>query len=1253
MGNTETNIEIPDSIKIYIDEIARRLWSGHAAIMVGAGFSKNARSINPTTGSFPDWAQLGNSFYKILYGSSPPQDQHYLNPLKLAGEVQAAFGRSSLDQLIRTKIPDKNFEPSDLHTKLLRLPWTDVFTTNYDTLLERACMSVTDQKYDIVINKEDLIFSKKPRIIKLHGSFPSDRPFIITEEDYRKYPNDFAPFVNTVQQALIENTLCLIGFSGDDPNFLEWIGWIRDNLGKENSPKLYLVGIFKLSDAQKKLLEQRNIVVINLSKCPSIDDTDFEAAFHWFIDYLRSVKEDDPLEWPAKHSELSPKSDSDIIPQIEVITAKWKEQRMSYPNWLICPEDRRGAIWTFTNNWAVGNLLSNKFVPPLDIDFIYELNWRLECCLYPIFNHLITDYEDIINRYNPFSDSLPEFDAEITDIDEKYKELDWNKIKKQWLELHFAVLRFFREEGFLDKWERIDKRIEVLKQELSPELLARWNYERTLFALFSLNLKELESSLYSWPNNESLPLWEAKRAGLLAEMGKVKESETILKKSLQTIRSQLNLNPVTNDFTWVSQESYIMQLLKYVKESINFTQRRYIENEKLRQQYNNRWNALKEYKCDPWIELKLFESLLIKESINKPIKREIMSFDVGRVTIEHSFGGTNKDLFAAYTFLRFCEEISIPFRVTCMTFGKEGAQGAIKRIANYSPYWALSAFIRFGDEKLADNIFDRLSIAQMTIQQVDQLIVKYLNALDEANSYIEKGDPFLDRNLGIQFACVIPEILSRLCLKCSSESLDRLLEFVIYIYNSETKHKAKYKGVANLVERLIKSWSKDDIIKYFPKLIDIPILDNLHVLVEKEYPEPFAFVQSYKNINISEFIKINSKTFKLLIKKSKSTSYQERKRATFRLIRFYEFGLLNSTQEKAFGIALWIHTVKNTGFPADVDFYNFAFINLPHPSTVNPLNLFREYISKTAFLVQKDTKEKGIRIIDGNIPICKEILGGTKRFYSKKEIEGIEWTQDELIILFDKLYYWWQADKDYLKDKHDEALWGNTKNEFLARFENLVNILAIVILPRLSPDIDDKTKDKIALLLSEFDEYGLPSTSAKASSLTVFPGKIEKVLSEIQNKAISSELKEVIKAFEGIFFLITLKMKNKIPNIPNNILSPIIQCINWRCNPGLIPAINQLKIIITNIPDAITEKEMSSVLFGLDFLIHETELFSENSHIEKDNRLHCRIIAASLAYKLYQWFINKDKAIPEEIKKWGKICLSKDEFAEIRNQWKR
>ena len=68
---------------------------------------------------------------------------------------------------------DDDFKPEDVHIRLLCLPWRDVFTTNWDTLLERSLTSVHERKYSIVRNKDEIPLADQPRIVKLHGSFPA------------------------------------------------------------------------------------------------------------------------------------------------------------------------------------------------------------------------------------------------------------------------------------------------------------------------------------------------------------------------------------------------------------------------------------------------------------------------------------------------------------------------------------------------------------------------------------------------------------------------------------------------------------------------------------------------------------------------------------------------------------------------------------------------------------------------------------------------------------------------------------------------------------------------------------------------------------------------------------------------------------------------------------------------------------------------------------------------------------------------
>ena len=197
------------NINVALSEIRRQLWSGHASVMVGSGFSRNADRASSTIPYPPDWNILARKFIDRLYPAATDDEKAIIqgrkSVLQLAQEFEAAFQRASLNRYIKELICDENLIPNSLFYRLLELPWNDVFTTNYDTLLERAAKSVLAQKYDVVYSCKDLAFSDSPRIIKLHGSFPTDAtPLIVTEEDYRTYPIRCSPFVNTVQQTLME-----------------------------------------------------------------------------------------------------------------------------------------------------------------------------------------------------------------------------------------------------------------------------------------------------------------------------------------------------------------------------------------------------------------------------------------------------------------------------------------------------------------------------------------------------------------------------------------------------------------------------------------------------------------------------------------------------------------------------------------------------------------------------------------------------------------------------------------------------------------------------------------------------------------------------------------------------------------------------------------------------------------------------------------------------------------------------------------
>lgn len=1222
---------IPKEVLPYLIEIANRLWAGHAAIMIGAGFSKNAKKNSTTKKRFPDWNELGDVFYEKINGIQPkPEDKAYLNVLKLADEVQAAFGRNTLDQIIKTEVPDKEFQPSVLHEKTLRLPWSDIFTTNYDTLLERTAEKILQYRYETVINKEDLVFSTKPRIVKLHGSFPSERPFIITEEDYRRYPIEYAPFVNTVQQSLLENTLCLVGFSGDDPNFLKWIGWIRDNLGKENSPKIFLIGILSLSVGQKRLLEERNIIPIDLSNCNGIDGN-HETALTLFMDFITeqgSIEE--KLNWPENNQFY--RNIENKSKDVNEIIENWKTQRKDYPNWIILPEDRREVLFMYTegNTSLIDNI--SKISAPNDIKLLYEFDWRIKMSLMPIYNDLIKHYESVTDNYNPFIETFENNDS----LNPKNNpDFNWKEITQYWIELQLSMLRFYREEGINDKWQKCEEKIGKIISEFNAENIASYHYEKCLYQLFSLDIQELKKEIENWEINNSIPYWEAKRAGLLAELGEVSKAEKILETSLMTIRERLNLSPVTNDYTLVSQEAYVLQLLKYVKNSLNWSKGEFDTDKSIFKDYSDRWNKLVQFKCDPWTELKSFNAFLEKKPKEYKRTEKKVGFKIGTITTTENFGA---DTYAqkAYMFLRYIEEVGIPFKIINSTFGNKAAQNAIPYIANYSPYWGFAAYMRLGDTKEIDSIFGRKALSRMTNEMASELIQEYLNILEKARKEIENGNTLNKRNFAISLSTVIPEVISRLCVKSEYKVKIKMLNFLEYVYNTDLMY--RYNGIRNLFERLIESLSLMEQYNIIPRLIKFPILSEWNHIDEREFIDPFNFLDSeLAFLEIKDKISVSDEDIADLMKIAlKST--KERGVAVKRLVTLLELKLLNKNQIKLFGDTLWSQCDENTGFPSGTNFYNFAFLSFPFPKSVNPDELLCKYINESEFPTQSNREDKSISMSRRDLPIFHNILGTTNNNIKFK------WNENALNILVEKLKKWWDLDKHFLIKEDSNRFFGSIQDEFKARFKNLKSILAYIVAPNYE-SLNEVNKKSVINIIFELPKYNFHSIEVEIAYINIIDK--EKVIRELNNNLYSCIEDNTTDALQGVLLYIRNGHENPTPLITS--VCDNIKCLN---NINLTGNLIVISDIVTNHSSLIETNHLDSLKIGLSNLLYKVAINPDDSLEEIDYKLRLKIRGAKLSLILKQYFGNKNVEIPKIIIDWEESCLNENEFSEIRRIWK-
>ena len=1210
------NEAIPDSILPHLNEIASRLWSGHATVMVGAGFSKNATPISDSSKNFPDWNKLGYLFYERTRGETI-KDGRFLNVLRLADEVEASFGRPMLHQLLRDAIPDCEYEPSELHTELLILPWSDILTTNYDTLLERAARTVTEHNYQLVVNSQNLIYSEKPRIIKLHGSFPSDEPFIITEEDYRRYPIDFAPFVNTVQQSLLENTLCLIGFSGDDPNFLRWIGWIRDNLGEDKSPKIYLIGVLNLTKAQVSLLDKYNIVPIDMSDLDDVGNHDRYQGIKKFFEFCSSKKSDsDKLDWPKCNSEqyLVEEGTKSIAQQVEEVVAEWKTQRENYPEWVVVPEDRRQYLWRYTKGWegAIKNIddLSAKVL----LEFLYEFFWRIEKCLCPIFDSNVELIEFILKTGEDFLKS--DSNSYVNNI---FSGLDMHQVKEKCCFIQLSYLRYLREEGKIDNWKLNEKRATIFLSQGSD--YSRFYYEKCLLSLFEFDVGELENQLQNWVVKTNTPFWAAKKAGLLAEIGRMDEAINLLEGALKAVRSKLNLKPVTSNYSDVSQESCILVLLRYVQNGLSWSRGEF----KHISEFSDRRNTLKQYKCDPWNELNLLGARLKnnykKDPLNKPL------FDLNRTQNIISFGGNNDEVLDAFKFLKFVEEMGLPFRIPGSTYAKEEAMGAIERLSEIAPYWSMSTMLRIGDSKAVDRIFNRKSLLPILQIEADSLIQTYLKVFEN----IVFSDDAKNLGLKIMLMNIVPELLSRLLSKSSDIEKRAILNILEKIYKSENK--LDYSNIDKLMQRLVESLSVRVIFDYLPILIQFPVGNSDIYSRTGRFPNPFDFTHQINNNTLKPPLDCSLDSFRIneLIQVLKDGTSNERLWCARTLIELKRFKLLNEDQVENLLEAIW-SSVDLQGFPESVGYYKFAICRDLSPKLIDGDQLIKQYILNEDIKAQKQSSKKGVSMSGGDMPLCHEILGAS---------EFVEWSTEEIHLIFNKLLNWWNLDKEFL----DTYKSGDIRDEFESRFKRLRMVLVNSVSNHFC---SNRTEDISALInmVQEMAGYGLTVCSIKCAFSHIVPSWKNDVMSEVSNSYLDSNKSFIEDAVEGMYSLFD---KSDDAVIKEQCLNLLASSLFARDKHRLLISLIAACRIISKYRQYFQKPFENAVLFSLDKLRKESD--GNYDFLTLNDDLFIRENSAYLACQLYQHYQDTKSILPDVICQWRTICEDPNEFVEIRNAW--
>lgn len=1235
-----------DDVWAHIRTIKEQLRLGQAALMVGAGFSLNADRRDTSTPKPPDWKQLSEAFVQELYrGYSEEYQDRMLRTktvLQLAGEYDTVYSRAKLNDLLKKIIRDPELFPNKLYESMLNLPWSDIFTTNYDTLLERAAKNIIDRDYTTIYACKDLALSEQPRIIKLHGSLPSESThLIITEEDYRTYPTQYAPFVNTVRQSIVENTFCLVGFSGTDPNFVNWAGWVRDNLQKSMSP-IFLIGILDISDSESLFLHEKNIIPVDLYQ--AYKTTDHKVAL---ANFFKEIKTSATVSWTVKWESMKRLDRNNLAEaktqSIELLS-KWRNERESYPNWLIAPIKTRSLlVHSAERNFEMPEI-STLLDDPVNIELLYEFNWRLEHGLMCIDSSWVPSYEKIVKRYNPFSIS-DQFFHQRALVDTI---IDGKNIKQMWLDLIFSLFRWCREENDIVRLKQYETLLnKIIKIDNSSR--DRLFYEKALNALFKPDVKRLKEILEIWEPYLSHPEWKVKFSALAAEFGMLESSRRELTSALNEIRLAIPRGKIKNDFYWLSLEGIALVGLQMHQQTKSFT---HLESDNiLREEYRARLNSISNIYCNPWENLEYFKLILDGKKVEYETTIKKRNFDNTTTTCNYLYGW-DKNFLPGYQYFRFIEITGLPLTVKYVNLDNKTSAAAVKRVVDFLPIVAFSLLNRIGKTGEVDMelFFSQRQVFDISPENANNLVNSYLTEAIILISEYQTQLSSVENNFHSKLLENIIEAISRLTVRVDETTLQKIFDFVNRCYICDIdRFGLKFNNFKSLVRHVFEAMSPGQTFKNLETILQIPLPTN--ATSQNTWISPFDYINwgNYKvypdgcNPDLTHLI--NHWVDRL---KTASSPFV-RRQTMHALFSLFDLGIL-SLQSQQTIMETIIQEKDEYGLPIMDGVYTFAVLKyLQHYDHLDiikkgliayyknyPIQFYQTKGEQISWRIPNESLHNYLQSLIINCSIVEDSV------YTLPISRGDAW---DIFINIQKCLSPAKSNLISLLKKDSFTLC-DLKPEIKNTVRDIDQILGEVVIPKLYSD--SARVQQIRQFIDSLCE--LHRFPVARVALIMGGNEFDITLSKEFISAISSNEKSVFDVYgKAVYCAYRYCAMGLIPSVPDEILTALVFALRMKANETFTSTCHLVANILPHIH--LDEKLFEILFVELEALADSTSFSSKSERFPMTERYDYRIAVAHLAASLYKLYINKTDTIPAALQLWYENCHSPQEFPSLRNIW--
>ncbi|MFC3748632.1 SIR2 family protein [Paenibacillus sp. GCM10012306] len=204
----------------FLDFYSQQTLADEASLFLGSG-------VSATTG-YPSWKSLLQPCARQLGIEITDSTDLYL----LAQYYANTFGESALKKIVNDNINILNHE-SSLIDELLNLNFSTVWTTNYDTVLEKNLHKRNIQSNSVNNDKDLANISRNNRvnIYKLNGDVSNLDRIVISKNDLDSYNSTHELLLTFFKKELVSNTFLFLGYSFSDTLVLSCLNTINKCLG--------------------------------------------------------------------------------------------------------------------------------------------------------------------------------------------------------------------------------------------------------------------------------------------------------------------------------------------------------------------------------------------------------------------------------------------------------------------------------------------------------------------------------------------------------------------------------------------------------------------------------------------------------------------------------------------------------------------------------------------------------------------------------------------------------------------------------------------------------------------------------------------------------------------------------------------------------------------------------------------------------------------------------------------------------------